>query len=164
VQRRIFSNINPAVVVLIIILSSATAFVYNYFNPEGLNIISLPSKEDAVIQTGEIKFFQPVAVDSEDAFILFDNAVQFIDVRSPEEYGEGHIPGSVNIPRQDLADARKKLSAFTQDTPLVIYSSSGSGEEIEQTSEHLFSEGFNRIYIYRDGYEDWLRSNYPVIR
>ncbi len=46
-----------------------------------------------------------------------------IDVRSPQEYKAGRIPGSKNVPLQSI-DKIKKL-AKNPDTPLFVYCQSG---------------------------------------
>jgi rhodanese-related sulfurtransferase len=43
---------------------------------------------------------------------------ELIDVRKPDEHSEGHIPGSRNIPVDDLRDRLDELPA---DKPLVVY-------------------------------------------
>ena len=47
-----------------------------------------------------------------------------LDVRTPEEYREGHIPGSKNVPLQSL----DKVTGFVnnQDTPVFVYCHSGA--------------------------------------
>ena len=47
-----------------------------------------------------------------------------LDVRSPQEYREGHIPGSKNVPLQRLGDVSRV--APDQDAPLFVYCYSGS--------------------------------------
>lgn len=47
-----------------------------------------------------------------------------VDVRTREEYRQGHIPGSVNVPLQQLSLAEKKLKDKNQ--PLYVYCLSGS--------------------------------------
>ncbi len=44
-----------------------------------------------------------------------------VDVRTPEEFADGHFPGAVNIPSGDVGD----LSVFPQDGPVVLYCRSG---------------------------------------
>lgn len=39
---------------------------------------------------------------------------KIIDVRTPAEYALGHVPGSVNIPLQELADRKDELIALNQ--------------------------------------------------
>lgn len=46
-----------------------------------------------------------------------------LDVRTREEYREGHIPGSVNIPLDALDDAEKNIS--DKETPIFVYCHSG---------------------------------------
>ena len=46
-----------------------------------------------------------------------------LDVRSPQEYREGHIPGSQNIPLQTIDKVR--TVAENKDTPLYVYCRSG---------------------------------------
>lgn len=46
-----------------------------------------------------------------------------LDVRTPQEYQEGHIPGSINIPLQRI---RGNAIPAKKDTPLFVYCHSGS--------------------------------------
>lgn len=47
-----------------------------------------------------------------------------IDVRSKEEYAEGHIKGSINIPSEKLPHIEKQ--APHKDTPLFLYCRTGA--------------------------------------
>ena len=47
-----------------------------------------------------------------------------LDVRTPREYREGRIPGSKNIPLQDI-DKTEQI-ADNKDTPLFVYCYSGA--------------------------------------
>ena len=47
-----------------------------------------------------------------------------LDVRTAQEYREGHIPGSKNVPLQQLEKAA--AVAGDKDTPLFVYCYSGS--------------------------------------
>jgi len=52
-----------------------------------------------------------------------DGAV-LLDVRTPQEYREGHIPGSNNIPLQQLENVEE--IAENKDTVLYVYCHSGA--------------------------------------
>lgn len=43
-----------------------------------------------------------------------------IDVRSPDEYQAGHIPGAVNIPAERIAAEKKRLPK-DKTAPLIFY-------------------------------------------
>ena len=47
-----------------------------------------------------------------------------LDVRTPEEYGGGHVPGSRNLPLQQI----EKITAIAEkkETPLFVYCQSGA--------------------------------------
>jgi rhodanese-related sulfurtransferase len=142
-------------------MSSATGLLFNYFNKEGLTIISLSDEQE--VPTGEVKFYQPVVVDTEDAYLLFQNTVHFLDVRSPLEYKQGHIPNSINLPYDYLDDLEHVLSEYPKDTPFVLYGNSNS-DIPNIAAQEMFHKDFNRIYIYPEGYDEWVNTNYPVVK
>ena len=49
-----------------------------------------------------------------------------IDVREPEEYDRGHVPGAINIPPNEIMAGASKLNEVPKDTELVLYCVSGS--------------------------------------
>ncbi len=54
-----------------------------------------------------------------------------LDVRTPEEYAEGHIEGSINLPLQSIEQAERVIK--DSDTPLFVHCRSG-GRSAEATS------------------------------
>ena len=51
-------------------------------------------------------------------------AAILIDVRQPDEYEKGHIPGARNVPLQKLRDF--SLEVTDKDTPIYVYCLSGA--------------------------------------
>jgi rhodanese-related sulfurtransferase len=43
------------------------------------------------------------------ALIAQGRAPAIVDVRSPEKYAEGHLPGAVNIPAEQLEEGTARL-------------------------------------------------------
>lgn len=64
-----------------------------------------------------------------------------LDVRTPQEYQEGHLPGSQNVPLQAIGETphlvRKK------ETPLFVYCHSGSRSR--QASAALKQMGYTNV-------------------
>ncbi len=54
-----------------------------------------------------------------------------LDVRTPEEYAEGHIEGSTNLPLQSIEQAERVIK--DKDTPLFVHCRSG-GRSAQATS------------------------------
>jgi rhodanese-related sulfurtransferase len=58
----------------------------------------------------------------DDVNAAIDAGALLIDVREPDEYAEGHIPGAVNIPLRTLG---QNLDKVPTDQPVLIYCQSG---------------------------------------
>lgn len=64
-----------------------------------------------------------------------------VDVRMREEYREGHIEGSLNIP---LDEIEKAMSWLQKDVPVVLVCASGSRSEV--AVKNLKANGFEKVY------------------
>lgn len=56
---------------------------------------------------------------------LKDGDVQLVDVRTPEEYAEGHIPGAININVFDNDFIDEALKYLDKSKPVAVYCKSG---------------------------------------
>ncbi|HAJ38754.1 MAG TPA: rhodanese-like domain-containing protein [Chloroflexi bacterium] len=79
-----------------------------------------------------------------------------LDVRTPEEFNSGHIPGAVNISVDQLA---QRLSEVPQDKPVVLYCRSGNRSN--QAAQILDRAGYTQIYDL-GGIVTWQQQGYPV--
>jgi len=64
-----------------------------------------------------------------------------LDVRTPQEYLEGHIPGSQNIPLQTIDKAEAAVE--NKDTALYVYCHSGARSR--QAAGLLQHMGYNNV-------------------
>jgi rhodanese-related sulfurtransferase len=60
---------------------------------------------------------------STEARKLVEAGARLIDVRSPGEFGGGHLPGAINIPVDQIASRVAELKK--SDKPIVLYCASG---------------------------------------
>lgn len=79
-----------------------------------------------------------------------------IDVRTPQEFASGHIPGAVNISVDQLA---QRLSEIPQDKPIVLYCRSGNRSN--QAAQILERAGYTQIYDL-GGIITWVQQGYPI--
>jgi rhodanese-related sulfurtransferase len=90
-------------------------------------------------------------VTTEEAKQLIDNnEVVVLDVRTPEEYQDGHIPNAILIPLQELEN---KLNDLDKEEPYLVVCRSGNRSA--QASEILTSNSFANIYNMAGGMSDW---------
>jgi phage shock protein E len=55
---------------------------------------------------------------------LVEGGARLVDVRTPEEFGDGHLPGAVNIPVQELD--RRMAELEPKNETIVLYCRSGN--------------------------------------
>ena len=77
-----------------------------------------------------------------DARKLVAAGARLLDVRSPEEYAGGHLPGAVNIPVQELD--RRLAEVGPRDGELVVYCR--SGHRSSRATELLRQHGFTKVH------------------
>ena len=73
-------------------------------------------------------------------FSLLPQAV-LLDVRTPEEYNDGHIPKSVNLPLHNIYRAEELFE--NKSTPLFVYCRSGARSA--QATAELKDLGFSNV-------------------
>ena len=64
-----------------------------------------------------------------------------VDVRTPEEFADGHYPGAINIPHETILDGLNQLGV-SQETPVLLYCRSGNRSG--QAELALKSNGFSQ--------------------
>jgi rhodanese-related sulfurtransferase len=74
-----------------------------------------------------------------------------VDVRTFEEYCEGHIPGAINIPNEDIVDTEPELLA-DKEQMILIYCRSGNRSK--QAAEKLANMGYTNLIEF-GGIIDW---------
>lgn len=79
-----------------------------------------------------------------------------LDVRTPQEFASGHIPGAVNISLQTL---ESRLSELPTDRPIVLYCRSGNRSAT--ASQLLLRRGFSQLYDL-GGIITWQAQGLPV--
>ena len=77
-----------------------------------------------------------------DARKLVAAGARLVDVRSPEEYARGHLPGAVNIPVQQLDHRLAEVGA--RDGELIVYCR--SGHRSARATEILRQNGFTKVH------------------
>lgn len=90
-------------------------------------------------------------IDNAEAKKLIDeNKVEVIDVRTPEEYAEGHIPEASLLPLQEL---EARISELNKDTPYLLVCRSGNRSS--QAAQILINNGFTNVYNLQTGMNTW---------
>lgn len=84
-----------------------------------------------------------------------------IDVRTPQEYGEGHLPSAINIPHTEIAARLGEITAH-KDQPVVLYCKTGRRAAIAAAT--LQQAGFTRLRHLEGDMEEWKAKGLPQER
>ncbi|MDB4870633.1 MAG: beta-lactamase domain protein [Gemmatimonadales bacterium] len=83
--------------------------------------------------------------------------VQIVDVRGPDEWSHGHLPGAIHIPLAALPDRIGELNAAA---PIVVHCKGGGRSAI--AASLLQARGFANVSNLAGGYEDWVKRGLEV--
>jgi rhodanese-related sulfurtransferase len=127
-------------------------------------IKSYPDKpknaEEEIKET--VSFIEPQAITPEQAYLLYNKSVTFIDARDEADYIAGHISKSVNIPFDDFENHKHKLEKLSKDKPVVVYCGGTDCDLSHLLANLLFEKGYKQVYVFFGGWNDWLNANYPT--
>lgn len=77
--------------------------------------------------------------------------VVIVDVRTQDEYAEGHIPGAICVPNESIVDAQPEELPDLEQTILVYCR---SGRRSKEASQKLADMGYTNVYEF-GGIIDW---------
>lgn len=97
-------------------------------------------------------------VSVQDLKTALDSGAYLLDVRTPQEFAEGHVASAVNLPL-DQVEARS--GEVPADKP--VYVICHSGNRSKQASDILKKAGKD-VKNVGGGMNDWIAAGYPVSR
>lgn len=108
-------------------------------------------------------------ITAEELLALQDAGAAIVDVREPDEFADGHLPGAVNIPRGLLefeVDGHPAVNYETaealshRERPVVLYCLSGGRSAL--AAEALKRLGFSSPVSLAGGILHWADAGHPV--
>ena len=102
-----------------------------------------------------------MTIEAEKAKVLFDRGVPFVDVRDPDEWSAGRVPGAVHLElNREFTEARLSEVA-AKDHEVVIYAVT-TWSTSARACMRAASWGFEKIYYFRAGFSGWKAAGHPV--
>jgi rhodanese-related sulfurtransferase len=87
----------------------------------------------------------------------FQSRFQLIDVRSPSEFAAGHIPGTANVPLEQITQRVEDLESAS---PVVLVCKSGTRARMAAS----LASRFDVLSVLEGGTDAWVRQGLPVVR
>ena len=91
---------------------------------------------------------------------LRNKNVLVLDVRPPEEFDAGHIPGALSIP---VAELKRRLRELPKNKEIVAYCRGQYCSFAPEAVRYLTGKGYDAKLL-RDGLPDWASAGLPVER
>jgi rhodanese-related sulfurtransferase/uncharacterized membrane protein YphA (DoxX/SURF4 family) len=154
-KRSVFNAIAGAVV--IVVCASVAGVVGNKYSKHGVILFPRPHKGLQIVTTDRARW-------------LHEQNTLFVDARSPDMFGEGHVPGAYNF---DFYNSNAVYGAFASkygtSTPMLVYCEGISGNHNEDTcstsrllAEYLVQRGYSGVLLYEQGMAFWKKAGLPV--
>lgn len=122
----------------------------------------------AALSLGALGMAQTAATETPliDAAELVDRVARgedlvILDVRSPEEFAAGHVPGAINIPHGEMGDRLEEIAALGN-LEIVLYCRSGRRAGI--AADVLRGAGYERLLHLDGDMLGWQARQLPVVR
>ncbi len=80
----------------------------------------------------------------------------FVDVRTPAEYAEGHVPEAVNIPVNELP---RRLGTIPHDKQIYVCV---AGVRAARADKALAAHGFTTVEVVPASMRSWRLAGYPI--
>ena len=143
--------------VILIIMAS----LFNFTN-WGRNIKNnIAEKISLVNITGENKtsIVKTITVDEAYQAYISEKGYICLDVRTPEEYIQGHVKGAILIPVTEISE---RILELPKDKPIIAYCDGSSCSRSGKAAMILTENGFLEVYnMVGGGIFEWQEKNYP---
>jgi rhodanese-related sulfurtransferase len=80
-----------------------------------------------------------------------------VDLREADEYGEGHIPGAINVPVREVTE---NLDQIPMDRPVIMSCASGHRASLATAAMHIL--GYNNVRSFPPSFKGWSAANEQI--
>jgi len=103
------------------------------------------------------------AVSAADVKAAIDNKEKavILDVRDPNEFGAGHLPGAINVSRGTL-EINIWNKVPDQGAKIYVYCKTSARSAL--ATKTLNDLGYKNAVLMNAPFEDWIKASYPVER
>jgi rhodanese-related sulfurtransferase len=84
---------------------------------------------------------------------------RYVDPRMEWQFAQGHIPGAINLPYQELATRGDDLIGYA---PLIVYGNGGDPTVAEAYTKSLLEQGRKEVLTLRGGLAAWKAAGQPI--
>jgi rhodanese-related sulfurtransferase len=163
--------IDVAMVVVLAVLSLGAGLAMNRFAAQPLPIVYQSpeqrfDKELTTLVTAAPFAITPAATVGLQQFraAVEGKTALIFDARPADFFARGHVPGALNLSRDDFAHDYRRLAPVLKDNtkPIIVYCSGGACHDSKLVANALLSLGSSDVSVYTGGWDEWSTSNLPT--
>jgi rhodanese-related sulfurtransferase len=161
-------------VIVVAITALIAGLAINHFRQPPLPLAYHTPQERLAEQLAQLvkaPLFPPENVDTmalnEFREVVKGGATLILDAREASFYDAGHVPGALNLSRQDFSQDYIRLRPIlerSKDHPIVVYCSGGECHDSRLVASALISLGFTQVKVFTGGWTAWSESGAPIAR
>jgi rhodanese-related sulfurtransferase len=152
--------------------SLAAGLVFNRFRSSPLPIIYQPPEQRFDTELTTLILSPPFKIASATTVGLqeFRSAVAagstiILDARPSAFFELGHVPGALNLARDDFAHDYRRLRNVlkgAQDKPIFVYCGGGECHDSRLVANALLALGYGDVTVFTGGWDAWSAAHLPT--
>ena len=106
-----------------------------------------------------------ITIDAENLIELYQSVpgLRIVDSRLREDYIQGHIESSVNLPLEQTDCASLAQLASGRDQAFVFYCNGVPADDSIEAIKIASACGYKRLFWFRGGFVEWEDKDYPFL-
>ncbi|WDP88876.1 MAG: rhodanese-like domain-containing protein [Desulfobacter sp.] len=142
-------------------------FGINTFSPAGIPLVGQWDKTAGVIMAGSNsddavharEINNPLKVKR----MIDSGLVVLVDVRRPDMYSQGHLPGALSYPLSEYDQIIGRfLETVEKDAPLLLYCAGVTCRDSHTFGARLMKLGYTDVSVYAGGYSEWQEMEFEL--
>ena len=170
IARRVALDLSG--VLLTASISLAAGLLINRFSARPLPLVYQTPEQRFDVELTSLVAAPPFALPPAPTIDLaqFRAAVQnksalILDARPEPFFVRGHVPGALNLARDNFAHDYRQLSGVLKaasDKPVIVYCSGGICHDSRLVANALRTLGFTNVTVFTGGWETWSAAGLPL--
>ena len=164
-------SINIKIIIALIIVQALTGLLFNATSESGISLIRVEksfvyeddSQIEEIVNNGNAFVAEIKNISLDQAHKLFTSGdAAFVDARDKWDFAEGHVKGAINIPQYNFDPSSDFVQNLDREELYIIYCNDDDCETSQRLAAELSKLSFKKIYIFEEGWNAWLSSNFPT--
>ncbi|MCP4148681.1 MAG: rhodanese-like domain-containing protein [bacterium] len=153
---------------IIIGLSFSISLAYNQFSENPLPVFEKYDAHKMALtinkspDTKEVIQLDEIDAETLQALVESESAI-LLDARIGADFQKGHIPGARSFPISAFEETYESfVPLLNEGKTIIIYCAGIQCTDSSLLGQKLHDKGYNEIFIYKGGMEEWMEFGYPV--